>query len=163
MAAREGRDMSEHRARIHWVKESASFEYKEYNREHTWTFKNGAVVHAAAAPKFLGSEECVDPEETMVTAISSCHMLTFLALCARKGIVVEKYDDDAIGHLEPNENKKLAITRVALRPRIVFAPGHQPDAEALAELHEKAHQECFIANSVLTRVTVEEPAMNPTR
>lgn len=155
--------MSQHRARIHWVKETASFDYKEYNREHTWTFKNGAVVHAAAAPKFLGSEECVDPEEALVASISSCHMLTFLALCARKGVVVEKYDDDAVGYLEPNENKKLAITRTILRPSIVFAPGHQPSAAVLAELHEKAHHECFIANSVLTRVTVEEPVVEPTR
>jgi organic hydroperoxide reductase OsmC/OhrA len=80
-------------------------------------------------------------------------------LCARKSIVVEKYDDDAVGYLEPNENKKLAITRVVLRPRINFAPGHQPSPEALVELHEKAHKECFIANSVLTRVTVEEPVV----
>jgi organic hydroperoxide reductase OsmC/OhrA len=155
--------MSQHRARIHWVKETASFEYKEYNREHTWTFKNGTVVHAAAAPKFLGSEECVDPEEALVASISSCHMLTFLALCARKGVVVEKYDDDAIGYLEPNENKKLAITRTVLRPRISFAPGHQPAPDALAELHDKAHHECFVANSVLTRVTVEEPVYDATR
>jgi organic hydroperoxide reductase OsmC/OhrA len=149
--------MSEHRARIVWTRATPSFDYKEYNREHTWTFKNGAVVHAAAAPKFLGSEECVDPEEALVASISSCHMLTFLALCARKGVVVERYDDDAIGYLEPNGNKKLAITRVVLRPRIAFAPGHQPEPPALAELHEKAHRECFIANSVLTQVTVEEP------
>jgi organic hydroperoxide reductase OsmC/OhrA len=151
--------MSEHYARVHWVKETDSFEYKVYNREHTWTFKNGTVVHAAAAPKFLGSVECVDPEEAFVTALSSCHMLTFLAVCARRGIVVESYDDDAVGYLEPNENKKLAITRTMLRPRVRFAPGHQPDANTLAELHAKAHQECFIANSSLTQVTVEEPAV----
>jgi organic hydroperoxide reductase OsmC/OhrA len=155
--------MSEHRARIHWVKESASFDYKEYNREHTWTFKNGSVVHAAAAPRYLGSEECVDPEEAMVTAIASCHMLTFLALCSRKNIVVEKYEDDAVGYLEPNENKKLAITRVVLRPKVAFAPGHRPTPETLAHVHERAHEECFIANSVLTRVTIEEPAMGAAR
>lgn len=90
-------------------------------------------------------------------------MLTFLALCARKSVVVEKYDDDAVGYLEPNENKKLAITRVVLRPRIVFAPGHQPAPDALAELHDKSHHECFIANSVLTRVTVEEPVVDAAR
>jgi len=149
--------MSEHRARIAWARQTESFDYKTYNREHTWTFKNGAVVHASAAPKYLGSPECVDPEEALVAALSSCHMLTFLALCARKSVVVERYDDDAIGFLEPNENKRLAITRVILRPRITFAPGHRPDASALAELHEHSHQACFIANSVLTRVTVEEP------
>jgi organic hydroperoxide reductase OsmC/OhrA len=156
--------MSEHHARIHWVKETESFDYKVYNREHTWTFpKNGAVVHAAAAPKFLGSPECVDPEEALVAALSSCHMLTFLAVCARKGIVVERYDDGAVGFLEPNENKKLAITRTILRPRIAFAPGHRPTPEALAELHEKAHRECFIANSVKTAITVEEPVAEGAR
>jgi organic hydroperoxide reductase OsmC/OhrA len=149
--------MSEHRARIVWTRATSSFDYKEYNREHTWTFKNGAVVHASAAPRYRGSLECVDPEESLVASLSSCHMLTFLAVCSRRGIVVEKYDDDAVGHLEANEHKKLAITRVQLHPRIVFAPGHQQTAGALAELHAHAHAECFIANSVLTKVTVEEP------
>ncbi len=149
--------MSEHRARIRWTKETSSFDYKEYNREHTWTFENGTVVHAASAPEFLGSEECVDPEEAFVASLSSCHMLTFLAICARKGIVVEKYEDAAVGHLELNENRRLAMTRTELRPKIEFAPGHKPTPEVLAGLHDKAHHACFIANSVLTRVTVEQP------
>jgi organic hydroperoxide reductase OsmC/OhrA len=155
--------MSEHRARIHWTKATSSFDLKEYNREHTWTFKNGAVVHASAAPKYRGSLECVDPEETLVAALSSCHMLTFLAVCAKRGIVVEKYDDDAVGYLEPNENKKFAVTRVVLRPKITFAPGHQPLSDVMAELHAHAHRECFIANSVLTKVTIEEPASTPVK
>lgn len=148
--------MSEHRARIHWVKETDSFDYKEYNREHTWTFENGTVVHAASAPQYGGSPECVDPEEAFVAAISACHMLTFLAVCAKRGVVIERYDDDPVGYLEPNENKRLSITRVELRPRIKFAPGHQPGAEALTELHDRAHRGCFIANSVHTRITVEQ-------
>jgi len=149
--------MSEHRARINWIKSTPSFDLKEYNREHTWTFKNGAVVHASSAPKYRGSLECVDPEEALVASLSSCHMLTFLAVCSRRGIVIEKYDDEAVGHLEPNERKKLAITRVELHPRIVFAPGQQPTPDVLAELHEHAHDECFIANSVTTKITIEEP------
>ncbi len=150
-------DMSEHHARINWVKETESFDIKVYKREHTWTFpKSGTVVRATSAPKFLGSPECIDPEETLVAALSSCHMLTFLALCSRRGIVVERYDDDAVGFLEPNEDKKLAITRVILRPRVTFASGQRPAAAALAELHDKAHHECFIANSVKTMVTVED-------
>jgi organic hydroperoxide reductase OsmC/OhrA len=153
--------MSEHRARIHWTKATASFDIKEYNREHTWTFKNGTVVHASAAPKYRGSMECVDPEEALVGALSGCHMLTFLAVCSKEGIVVEKYDDEAVGYLEPNENKKFAITRVVLRPKITFAPGHQPAAEKLAELHAHAHAGCFIANSVTTKVTIEEPVTAP--
>jgi organic hydroperoxide reductase OsmC/OhrA len=150
--------MSEHRARISWLKTTSSFELKEYNRDHTWTFKNGGVVRASSAPQYRGSVECVDPEEALVASLSACHMLTFLAVCSRRGVVVEKYDDEAVGYLEPNENKKLAITRVVLRPRITFAPGHQPPADAMAELHAHAHRECFIANSVLTKVTIEEPS-----
>lgn len=150
--------MSEHRARIVWARQTESFDYKAYNREHTWTFKNGAVVHASASPRFLGSPECVDPEEALVAALSSCHMLTFLAICARRGVVVERYDDDAIGFLEPDAHKQLAVTRVILRPRIVFAPGHRPEPKVLSELHDESHHECFIANSVVTAITVEEPA-----
>ena len=92
--------MSEHRARIQWTKATPGFDIKEYNREHTWTFKNGTVVHASAAPKYRGSMECVDPEEALVGSLSGCHMLTFLAVCSRRGIVVEKYDDEAVGYLE---------------------------------------------------------------
>ena len=154
--------MSEHRARIQWTKATASFDPKEYNREHTWTFKNGTVVHASAAPKYRGSPECVDPEEALVGSLSGCHMLTFLAVCAREGVVVEKYDDEAVGYLEPNEQKKFAITRVVLRPKITFAPGQQPAPEKLAELHARAHSNCFVANSVLTTVTIEEPVTSAT-
>jgi organic hydroperoxide reductase OsmC/OhrA len=148
--------VSEHRAHIAWAKESDSFRYEDYNREHTWTFpKGGVVVKATAAPKFRGKPEAVDPEEALVASISSCHMLTFLALCARRGVVVERYDDEAVGWLEPNAHKRLAITRVVLKPNIVFAAGQRPDAETLAKLHEESHEHCFIANSVLTAITVD--------
>jgi len=150
--------MSEHRALIAWTRTTDSFGYKDYKREHTWTFKNGAVVQASAAPRYLGSADCIDPEEAFVASVSSCHMLTFLALCARRGIVVDRYTDDAVGTLAPNQNKKLAVTRVVLRPRIEFAPGHTPDEATLKQIHEESHHECFIANSVLTTITVEAPS-----
>lgn len=156
--------MSEHRASIIWTKQTESFRYEDYNREHTWTFpKSGIVVQATAAPKYRGKPESVDPEEALVAAISSCHMLTFLALCARKGVVVERYEDEAVGWLEPNEERRLAITRVVIKPSITFAAGHQPDAEALAKLHEEAHEHCFIANSVRTAITVEGSAQEVAR
>jgi tetratricopeptide (TPR) repeat protein len=96
------------------------------------------IVKASAAPKYLGKPEYVDPEEALVAAISSCHMLTFLAICARRGIVVERYDDDAIGWLEPNEQRRLAITRVVLKPVVPFAAGQRPDANSLAQIHEES-------------------------
>lgn len=156
--------MSEHRAHIVWEKETESFGYKEYNREHTWSFpKGGVTVKASAAPKYLGQPEYVDPEEALVAAISSCHMLTFLAICARRSIVVERYDDDAIGWLEPNEQRRLAITRVVLKPVVTFAAGQRPDANTLAQIHEESHHQCFIANSVTTAITVDASDERVTR
>lgn len=148
--------MSEHRAQIAWTKETDSFKYEDYNRGHAWTFpKSGLAVKATAAPKYKGRPDAVDPEEALVASISSCHMLTFLAICARRGLVVERYLDDAVGWLEPNEQRRLAITRVVLKPTITFADGHQPDAATLAKIHEESHLHCFIANSVKTTITVE--------
>ncbi len=88
-------------------------------------------------------------------ALSSCHMLTFLAICAKKGIAVDHYDDDAEGVLEKNEEGRLAVTRTTLRPKVTFGEGVRVDAEALRKLHESAHRGCFIAASVKTVVTVE--------
>ena len=148
--------VSEHRAHIVWENESDSLRYEDYSREHTWTFpKSGIAVKATAAPKYRGKPDAVDPEEALVASISSCHMLTFLAICAKRGVVVERYDDEAIGWLEPNEHKRLAMTRVVLKPRVLFAAGHRPDAGTLAKIHEESHDKCFIANSVRTAITVD--------
>ena len=92
----------------------------------------------------------------LVGSLSSCHMLTFLALAAGRKLVVDSYEDDAIGVLEKNADGKQAITHVTLRPRIIFS-GQQPDAAMLDELHHKAHEQCFIASSVKTEVTIEAP------
>lgn len=147
--------MSEHHASIVWKRTSADFAYDLYNRAHEVTFKGGAIVlPASSAPAFRGDADRVDPEEAFVASLSSCHMLTFLAICARKRITVESYEDDATGWLEKGESGRLWMTRVVLKPRIQFAHGVELDAEALAEIHHKSHEECFIANSVKTSVTV---------
>lgn len=147
--------MSEHRVKVNWSRESEGFGYREYNREHHWIFDNGVVVEAAAAPQFLGKESHIDPEEAFVASLSSCHMLTFLALCARKKIVVERYTDRAVGFLEKNEDGRLAITRVYLKPEVEFSQDSGQMTEAMVmQLHDKAHAECFIANSVITKVLV---------
>jgi organic hydroperoxide reductase OsmC/OhrA len=147
--------MSEHRARIVWARSSADFTYASYNREHEWRFKGGVVVAASAAPQFKGSEQCPDPEDAFVASLSSCHMLTFLAIAARRGFTVDRYEDAAVGHLEKNAQGKLAITRVHLHPAIEFAGERKPDAALLDQMHTMAHHECFIANSVLTIVEVK--------
>ncbi|MBV9990631.1 MAG: OsmC family protein [Alphaproteobacteria bacterium] len=148
--------MSSHHATIAWTRMSADFTYDTYNRAHEVRFKSGAIVlPASSAPAFKGDAERVDPEEAFVAALSSCHMLTFLAICARKRITVESYDDDAEGWLEKGADGKLWMTRVTLRPRVTFAPGATVDAATLDHIHHKSHEDCFIASSVKTQVTVE--------
>jgi organic hydroperoxide reductase OsmC/OhrA len=144
--------MSEHRATLRWTRGDSGFGYKEYSRDHDWIFPNGHTLRASAAPKYLGNEDCVDPEEAYVASLSSCHMLTFLALSSMQGFVLDSYADEAVGTLAFNADKKLAITTVTLRPTTVFSGDKQPTREELESLHHKAHEECFIANSVTTEI-----------
>ena len=148
--------MSEHVVDVSWSRGEHEFTYDTYNRDHEWRFKGGVVVPASAAPQYKGSPNCPDPEDAFVASLSSCHMLTFLAIAAKRRFVVDRYEDPAVGHMEKNAQGKLAITRVELNPRIAFAGDNKPDAQALREMHEAAHHECFIANSVLTQVSVNE-------
>lgn len=150
--------MSEHRTKLRWIRTTADFDYKTYNRDHGVTFKNGQTLEMSAAPAYRGNPKLVDPEEAFVAALSSCHMLTFLALAANRKYIVDEYMDEAVGYLDKNEDGKLAVTRVTLRPRVTFANGAHPDPQMLHHLHHKAHEECFIANSVITDVTVEHSA-----
>jgi organic hydroperoxide reductase OsmC/OhrA len=145
--------MSEHKATVKWSRGGKDFTYKAYSRDHAWSL-NGNEVPASATPAYLGNPARVDPEAAFVAALSSCHMLTFLAVAAGKGFVVDSYEDEAVGHLEKNAAGKMAVTRVELHPRIVFAGTKQPAAADLEALHDKAHKECFIANSVATDVKV---------
>lgn len=147
--------MSEHHAALRWKRSTADFRYETYNRAHEVLFKDGAVVlPSSSAPEFRGDAERADPEEAYVAALSSCHMLTFLAICARRRIVTDSYEDDACGVLEKGPDGKLWLTRVTLHPRIRFAPGTDVDETLLAALHHQAHADCFIANSVKTEITV---------
>ena len=148
--------MSEHRTALRWKRTSPDFTYESYNRAHEVLFKNGAVVlPSSSAPEFRGDAERVDPEEAFVASLSGCHMLTFLAICARKRLVLESYDDEASGWLEEGEDGKLWMTRVTLRPRVQFASGVEVSETQLTTLHHQAHADCFIANSVKSDVSVE--------
>jgi organic hydroperoxide reductase OsmC/OhrA len=146
--------MSEHKATIHWRRETADFAYETYNRDHDWRFDAGITVRASAAPGYLGNVSCVDPEEAFVASLSSCHMLTFLALAARKGYTLDEYQDEAVGVLAKDAAGRLAITHVTLRPNVTFSGETTPTPEQEARLHEQAHHACFIANSVKTEVVV---------
>ncbi len=148
--------MSEHLAKIAWQRDGKPFDYESYSRNHVWSFASGREVAASAAPDFLGDADRVDPEAAFVAAVASCHMLTFLAIAARKRLTVERYEDDAVGTLAKNEDGRLAVTKVVLRPRITFS-GDAPSAEQIDKMHHQSHAACFIANSVRSEVVVEAP------
>ena len=152
----------EYTATVSWQRGSSEpFTDNKYSRAHTWTFDGGVTVPASSSPLSvrlpLSRADAVDPEEALVASLSSCHMLTFLYLAAKQGHVIESYDDAAVGIMSKNERGKLFVSRVALRPRIVFSGAKQPTAGELDELHHHAHEECYIANSVLAEVVVEAP------
>ncbi len=144
----------EHHASIVWRRTSSNFTYDSYNRAHEWRIHQN-VIAASAAPDFRGDAERVNPEEAFVAALSSCHMLTFLALAAKKKFTPDSYSDDAVGYLEKNAAGRMAVTRVILRPRVTWAPGITVSQADLDTLHHHAHEGCFIANSVTTDVRVE--------
>jgi organic hydroperoxide reductase OsmC/OhrA len=148
-------------ATIAWARGDALFTDNRYSRAHRWTF-DGVSVPASSSPSVvrvpLSREDAVDPEEAFVASLSSCHMLFFLSFAAAKGLVVDSYIDDAVGTMGKNERGRTYVARVVLRPRIVFSGAKRPSAEDLDGLHHNSHEECFIANSVLTEVVVEAPA-----
>ena len=111
---------------------------------------------ATAAPAYLGNPKNVDPEEAFVASLSSCHMLTFLAIACKYKFVLDEYVDDAVGHMEKNADGKMAITKVTLKPKITFSGDKKPTADELDKMHHAAHENCFIASSVKTEITVEK-------
>ncbi|MDP2311137.1 MAG: OsmC family protein [Pseudomonadota bacterium] len=149
------RQPSRHDASLTWSRGTPDFAYDTYDRSHRIVYGSGVTVTASSAVEFKGDPTKVNPEESFVGALSSCHMLTFLAIAARRRLVVDSYEDAAEGYLEMNAAGRLAMTRVILRPKVRFAEGVAVSAAALAELHRLSHENCFIAQSVTTDVTVE--------
>jgi organic hydroperoxide reductase OsmC/OhrA len=148
----------EYRATVSWTRDGETFSGNRYSRGHLWTFDGGVTVLASASPSVvplpLSREDAVDPEEAFVAAVSSCHMLTFLAIAAKKRFNVDRYEDRALGIMTKNQNGKLFISKITLDPAIEFSGDKKPTADQIADMHHLAHQECFIANSVLTEVVV---------
>ncbi|HJV59626.1 MAG TPA: OsmC family protein [Albitalea sp.] len=151
--------MSKHLASVHWERQQQPFTDNRYSRRHAWHFDGGASVVGSSSPHVVpvpGSDPAgVDPEEAFVASLASCHMLWFLSLAAADGWVVDDYRDDAVGTMGRNADGRMAMTVVTLRPAVAFGGGRAPDAEALAALHHRAHEACFIANSVRTDVRCE--------
>lgn len=151
--------MSEYVAKVEWTRNGATFTDNRYSRAHSWRFDGGVTVPASSSPHVmpapLSDPNNVDPEEAFVAAIASCHMLWFLSLAAKRGFVVDTYSDDAVGVMEKNAQGKMAITRVALRPQISVVGEKIPSPSDIDALHHAAHENCFIANSVRTEISVE--------
>ena len=151
--------MSRHQATIHWQCGDGDFLSRRYSRAHVWRFDGGAEVRASSSPHVvplpMSDATAVDPEEAFVAALASCHMLWFLDIAGRRGHRVESYDDDAVGVMAKNADGKLAITEVTLRPHVAFAGAGRASREAVDAMHHEAHVACFLAASVLTRISVE--------
>jgi organic hydroperoxide reductase OsmC/OhrA len=152
-------NLHRYEAQITWTRDGAKFTDNRYSRGHEWSFDRGMKVKASASPSVVplpySVAEAVDPEEALVAAASSCHMLSFLFLAAKRGFMVDSYIDDAFGVMEKNAGGKLFISRITLRPKIKFSGGSIPTEAQLQSLHHAAHEECFIANSLKSEVVVE--------
>ena len=147
-------------ATVRWTRDPGTdFARGQYSRAHTWAFDGGLTVPASPSPHIVpapwNDPNGVDPEEAFVASLSSCHMLFFVDFARRGGFVVDSYIDEAEGILDKRNDGKTAMTRVTLRPKVVFSGPNPPTPEEIADLHHRAHDACFIANSVTTEVTVE--------
>lgn len=161
-----GETMAEYTAVIEWQRGDAAFIDNRYSRAHRWRFDGGVEVPASSSPHVvpvpMSAEAAVDPEEAFVASLASCHMLWFLSIAAKRGYVVDGYRDDAVGLLGENDDGKVAMLSVTLRPEVTFARDRVPDANELGALHDQAHDECFLARSVRTDVR-HEPVAVPVR
>jgi organic hydroperoxide reductase OsmC/OhrA len=150
--------MSEVKATIKWQRNSPDFLKGKYSREHTWSFDGGLTVPASSSPSVVpvpySNPALVDPEEAFVAAISSCHMLTFLYLASKQGFQIDHYEDEAVGKITKNEQGRMWVSLVVLNPKIVYSEGKLPAPADQKQLHHLAHEQCFIANSVKTEVSV---------
>lgn len=150
--------MSEHKATISWKRTSDEFLKGKYSREHRWTFDGGLTVPASPSPSVVptpySNPANIDPEEAYVASISSCHMLTFLYLASKQGFQVDSYEDEAIGVMAKNENGVAWVSKVTLHPKISYSGTKLPTDTDVEHLHHLAHEQCFIANSIKTAVTV---------
>jgi organic hydroperoxide reductase OsmC/OhrA len=151
--------MATHGCTVEWSRGEAAFSDRKYSRAHSWRFDGGAVVPASSSPHSVplpcSDAAAVDPEEALVAAVSSCHMLWFLSLAAEAGYVVDSYRDAAEAVLGPIGFGRRGITDVVLKPHVRFSGARRPDQAAVDALHHVAHERCDIANSLRSAVRVE--------
>jgi len=138
-----------------WRRTTPDFDVKTFNRDHIWHLSGGQAVRGSAAPEYAGNPDMSNPEEALLAALSSCHMLTFLSIAALKRLVVDRYEDDPVAELGKNEKGRIMVARMILRPRVIFGGATIPDASAVRELHRKAKENCFVGNSLLSQLDLE--------
>jgi len=148
----------QHHATVEWERGTQAFTDQRYQRAHHWAFDGGTRVAASSSPQVVplpySDPYAVDPEEAFVAALSSCHMLWFLGIAAGRGFIVDRYRDQAVGHMRRDHEGRMWIARVELHPVVEFSGSRTPDAPTLAQLHHDAHSECFLARSVRSEVVV---------
>jgi len=147
-------------AKVTWSRQaSEKFVDNKYNRAHEWAFDGGVTVRASSSPSVvplpLSAADAVDPEEALVASASSCHMLYFLFFAAKRGFVVDRYEDEAFGVLEKNAAGKMFMSKITLRPHVTFSGDKTPSADEMQAMHHSAHEECFIAQSLKSEMNVE--------
>ena len=152
--------MSEYFAKINWTRaDDENYIDNKYSRGHEWIFDGGAVVQASSSPHIVplpySVETNVDPEEAFVASISSCHMLFFLSIAAKKRYVIDSYTDNAVGLMEKGDDGRFSMTKVTLKPYVQFTADKNPTLEQLESMHHQAHDQCFIANSVKAEIITE--------
>lgn len=151
--------MTQFEANIAWERGAQPFTDNRYSRAHEWHFDGGLSVPGSSSPHSvplpMSDPGAVDPEEALVAAVSSCHMLFFLSIAAQRGFIVDSYRDHALGTLARDGDGKMAMTRIVLAPAIVFGGQRQPAQADLDAIHHSAHDKCYIANSIKSEVIVQ--------
>jgi organic hydroperoxide reductase OsmC/OhrA len=151
--------MQQFEAQIHWQRGSQAFSDNRYSRAHQWQFDGGLQVPCSSSPLSvplpMSDAGAIDPEEALVAALSSCHMLFFLSFAAQRGLIVDAYRDDAVGVMDRNAAGKKALTLITLRPAIAFGGERQPGRAEIEAIHHDAHEQCYIANSIRADVVIE--------
>lgn len=140
-------------------KKEENFLDGRYQRTHQWKMKGGMMLNASASPEIvpipMSDPALIDPEEAFISSVSSCHMLFFLSIAAKKKMIVDSYQDNPIATIGKNENGKMAVRSITLQPKVVFGTGKKPNEAMINRIHQIAHSNCFLANSITTKITIQ--------
>jgi organic hydroperoxide reductase OsmC/OhrA len=139
---------------LHWHRAEPALETGKYSNAHTVEFNRSHELQVDAAPDWGGDPDHTNPEQALASALSSCHMMTFLALCAKAGWPVASYHDYAEAHLGKNAKGQMSVTRIDLNPVVRFDTGFTVEQDKLDEMQHRAHRYCFIANTLADSVEI---------